>query len=155
VVKPSQAPRYEGATIGLLVGYAIKCACHLSLLGKIIKTTHGEMENTNNVPKYICTCRTDVVTEFTAHRTRPPVTRRECEIRQNLRTKISDMSSKSSCWNLTIAGGTYDNGRNITSFVGMQHLCRIRNMQIEAVILILWLLLNEVILSATEFSDVT
>ncbi|KAJ5987744.1 Major facilitator superfamily domain general substrate transporter [Penicillium waksmanii] len=33
VVKPSQAPRYEGATIGLLVGYAIKAACHLLLLG--------------------------------------------------------------------------------------------------------------------------
>ncbi|EMC99259.1 hypothetical protein BAUCODRAFT_396627 [Baudoinia panamericana UAMH 10762] len=32
VVKPSQAPRYEGATIGLLVGYAIKLGCHLGLL---------------------------------------------------------------------------------------------------------------------------
>ncbi|KAK4556663.1 hypothetical protein LTR86_006234 [Recurvomyces mirabilis] len=32
VVKPSQAPRYEGATIGLLVGYAIKLACHFLLL---------------------------------------------------------------------------------------------------------------------------
>jgi hypothetical protein len=33
VVKPSQAPEYKGATIGLLVGYAIKAGCHLSLLG--------------------------------------------------------------------------------------------------------------------------
>jgi hypothetical protein len=33
VVKPSEAPRYEGATIGLLVGYAIKTGCHLGLLG--------------------------------------------------------------------------------------------------------------------------
>ncbi|KAJ4368943.1 hypothetical protein N0V83_006025 [Neocucurbitaria cava] len=32
VVKANQAPRYEGATIGLLVGYAIKFACHLGLL---------------------------------------------------------------------------------------------------------------------------
>jgi hypothetical protein len=32
VVKPSEAPRYEGATIGLLVGYAIKTGCHLGLL---------------------------------------------------------------------------------------------------------------------------
>ncbi|KAH7385403.1 major facilitator superfamily domain-containing protein [Phaeosphaeria sp. MPI-PUGE-AT-0046c] len=32
VVKSSQAPRYEGATIGLLVGYAIKLSCHLGLL---------------------------------------------------------------------------------------------------------------------------
>ncbi|KAK5273682.1 hypothetical protein LTR96_000282 [Exophiala xenobiotica] len=32
VVKANQAPRYEGATIGLLVGYAIKFACHLLLL---------------------------------------------------------------------------------------------------------------------------
>ncbi|KAF2023465.1 MFS general substrate transporter [Setomelanomma holmii] len=32
VVKASQAPRYEGATIGLLVGYAIKTGCHLGLL---------------------------------------------------------------------------------------------------------------------------
>ncbi|RMY19346.1 hypothetical protein D0866_12867 [Hortaea werneckii] len=33
VVKPSQAPKYTSATIGLLVGYAIKTVCHLSLLG--------------------------------------------------------------------------------------------------------------------------
>jgi hypothetical protein len=32
VVKPSEAPEYKGATIGLLVGYAIKAGCHLSLL---------------------------------------------------------------------------------------------------------------------------
>ncbi|KAL4876245.1 major facilitator superfamily domain-containing protein [Aspergillus karnatakaensis] len=32
VVKPSEAPEYRGATIGLLVGYAIKTACHLGLL---------------------------------------------------------------------------------------------------------------------------
>jgi hypothetical protein len=32
VAKPSQAPRYEGATIGLLVGYAIKIGGHLGLL---------------------------------------------------------------------------------------------------------------------------
>ncbi|KAL1853417.1 hypothetical protein Plec18167_005491 [Paecilomyces lecythidis] len=32
VVKPSQAPEYQGATIGLLVGYAIKFGCHLFLL---------------------------------------------------------------------------------------------------------------------------
>ncbi|KAI6900132.1 MFS general substrate transporter [Hortaea werneckii] len=35
VVKPSQAPEYTSATIGLLVGYAIKTVCHLSLLGEI------------------------------------------------------------------------------------------------------------------------
>lgn len=29
-----EAPRYEGATIGLLVGYSIKTGCHLALLGK-------------------------------------------------------------------------------------------------------------------------
>ncbi|AEO67842.1 uncharacterized protein THITE_2129674 [Thermothielavioides terrestris NRRL 8126] len=34
VVKESDAPRYEGAAIGLLVGYAIKLGCHLALLGK-------------------------------------------------------------------------------------------------------------------------
>jgi hypothetical protein len=34
VVKPSEAPRYEGATIGLLVGYAIKFSCHLGLLSR-------------------------------------------------------------------------------------------------------------------------
>ncbi|KAI0163454.1 major facilitator superfamily domain-containing protein [Pestalotiopsis sp. NC0098] len=33
VVKESQAPYYSGATIGLLVGYAIKLGCHLLLLG--------------------------------------------------------------------------------------------------------------------------
>ena len=33
VVDPKQAPRYEGATIGLLVGYSIKLGCHLALLG--------------------------------------------------------------------------------------------------------------------------
>lgn len=32
VVKQSEAPRYEGATIGLLVGYTIKLVCHLGLL---------------------------------------------------------------------------------------------------------------------------
>lgn len=32
VVDPAQAPRYEGATIGLLVGYSIKLGCHLGLL---------------------------------------------------------------------------------------------------------------------------
>ncbi|KAF6800330.1 MFS transporter [Colletotrichum sojae] len=32
VVKPSEAPHFRGATIGLLVGYAIKFVCHLSLL---------------------------------------------------------------------------------------------------------------------------
>ncbi|KAL4792594.1 major facilitator superfamily domain-containing protein [Aspergillus venezuelensis] len=32
VVKPSQAPEYKGATIGLLVGYLIKTACHFGLL---------------------------------------------------------------------------------------------------------------------------
>ncbi|KAI4848630.1 hypothetical protein E4T44_03824 [Aureobasidium sp. EXF-8845] len=32
VVKPSQAPQYHGATIGLLVGYSIKFCCHLGLL---------------------------------------------------------------------------------------------------------------------------
>ncbi|KAI1742793.1 major facilitator superfamily domain-containing protein [Xylaria scruposa] len=34
VVKKSEAPEYTGATIGLLVGYAIKTVCHLILLGK-------------------------------------------------------------------------------------------------------------------------
>lgn len=34
MVKPSEAPDYRGATIGLLVGYAIKLGCHLLLLGK-------------------------------------------------------------------------------------------------------------------------
>ncbi|KAJ5291631.1 Major facilitator superfamily domain general substrate transporter [Penicillium angulare] len=33
VVKPSQAPEYKGASVGLLVGYAIKLACHISLFG--------------------------------------------------------------------------------------------------------------------------
>lgn len=33
VVKPSEAPHFTGATIGLLVGYSIKLACHLGLLG--------------------------------------------------------------------------------------------------------------------------
>ncbi|KAK8129172.1 transporter [Apiospora kogelbergensis] len=32
VVDPKEAPRYEGATIGLLVGYAIKTGCHFGLL---------------------------------------------------------------------------------------------------------------------------
>ncbi|RYP18150.1 hypothetical protein DL765_004076 [Monosporascus sp. GIB2] len=32
VVKPSQAPHFTGATIGLLVGYSIKFTCHLLLL---------------------------------------------------------------------------------------------------------------------------
>ncbi|KAH8901518.1 MFS general substrate transporter [Thozetella sp. PMI_491] len=32
VVKQSEAPEYRGATIGLLVGYAIKAGCHLLLL---------------------------------------------------------------------------------------------------------------------------
>ncbi|KAK4150000.1 hypothetical protein C8A00DRAFT_18388 [Chaetomidium leptoderma] len=32
VVKPTDAPRYEGATVGLLVGYSIKLGCHLGLL---------------------------------------------------------------------------------------------------------------------------
>ncbi|KAI7241800.1 MFS general substrate transporter [Hortaea werneckii] len=36
VVKPSQAPKYTSATIGLLVGYAIKTVCHLSLLGYML-----------------------------------------------------------------------------------------------------------------------
>lgn len=34
VVKQSQAPNFSSATIGLLVGYAIKFVCHLVLLGK-------------------------------------------------------------------------------------------------------------------------
>ena len=34
VVKESEAPDYRGATIGLLVGYAIKAGCHLILLGR-------------------------------------------------------------------------------------------------------------------------
>lgn len=36
VVKPSEAPTYKGATIGLLVGYSIKTCCHLLLLGMYI-----------------------------------------------------------------------------------------------------------------------
>ncbi|KAH9885922.1 major facilitator superfamily domain-containing protein [Xylariomycetidae sp. FL2044] len=32
VVKESESPNYRGATIGLLVGYAIKLGCHLALL---------------------------------------------------------------------------------------------------------------------------
>ncbi|KAM5370026.1 hypothetical protein ACJZ2D_008709 [Fusarium nematophilum] len=32
VVKPEEAPHFKGATIGLLVGYAIKLGCHLGLL---------------------------------------------------------------------------------------------------------------------------
>ncbi|KAI8294284.1 putative transporter [Colletotrichum sp. SAR11_240] len=32
VVKQSEAPHFRGATIGLLVGYAIKLTCHLTLL---------------------------------------------------------------------------------------------------------------------------
>ncbi|KAI8158944.1 hypothetical protein K4K49_003414 [Colletotrichum sp. SAR 10_70] len=32
VVKQSEAPHFQGATIGLLVGYAIKLICHLTLL---------------------------------------------------------------------------------------------------------------------------
>ncbi|KAK9414527.1 putative Major facilitator superfamily domain-containing protein [Seiridium unicorne] len=32
VVKESEAPYYNGATIGLLVGYAIKLGCHIALL---------------------------------------------------------------------------------------------------------------------------
>lgn len=34
VVNPADAPRYEGATIGLLAGYSIKLGCHLGLLGE-------------------------------------------------------------------------------------------------------------------------
>jgi len=36
VVKPSEAPEYKGATVGLLVGYAIKAGCHLGLYGMSI-----------------------------------------------------------------------------------------------------------------------
>ncbi|USP81087.1 hypothetical protein yc1106_08361 [Curvularia clavata] len=36
VVDPKEAPRYEGATIGLLVGYSIKFGCHLALLGYML-----------------------------------------------------------------------------------------------------------------------
>lgn len=36
VVKPSEAPEYKGATVGLLVGYAIKTGCHLGLYGMSI-----------------------------------------------------------------------------------------------------------------------
>ncbi|KAL6859861.1 hypothetical protein ACO1O0_003885 [Amphichorda felina] len=32
VVKPSEAPGFTGATIGLLVGYSIKLGCHILLL---------------------------------------------------------------------------------------------------------------------------
>lgn len=39
VVKPSEAPEYKGATIGLLLGYAIKAGCHLGLFGKLIDLT--------------------------------------------------------------------------------------------------------------------
>jgi len=35
VVKQSEAPTFRSATIGLLVGYAIKMGCHLALLGKV------------------------------------------------------------------------------------------------------------------------
>ncbi|KAF2192417.1 MFS general substrate transporter [Zopfia rhizophila CBS 207.26] len=38
VVKESEAPGYRGATIGLLVGYTIKLACHLGLLGYMFLT---------------------------------------------------------------------------------------------------------------------
>jgi hypothetical protein len=37
VVKESQAPAYRGATIGLLVGYAIKAGCHALLLGTFLR----------------------------------------------------------------------------------------------------------------------
>ncbi|KAL6399584.1 hypothetical protein AUP68_16989 [Ilyonectria robusta] len=36
VVKPSEAPHFRGATIGLMVGYAIKLVCHLGLLDPIV-----------------------------------------------------------------------------------------------------------------------
>jgi hypothetical protein len=39
VVKPSEAPEYKGATIGLLAGYAIKAGCHLGLFSKLIDLT--------------------------------------------------------------------------------------------------------------------
>lgn len=35
VVKQSEAPHFQSATIGLLVGYAIKLVCHVLLLGKV------------------------------------------------------------------------------------------------------------------------
>ncbi|KAF5851699.1 hypothetical protein GGP41_000469 [Bipolaris sorokiniana] len=38
VVDAKEAPRYEGATIGLLVGYSIKTGCHLALLGYMFFT---------------------------------------------------------------------------------------------------------------------
>ncbi|KAF9886281.1 hypothetical protein FE257_011894 [Aspergillus nanangensis] len=38
VVKQSESPTFRGATIGLLVGYSIKTACHLALLGYMFLT---------------------------------------------------------------------------------------------------------------------
>ncbi|KAH8816645.1 major facilitator superfamily domain-containing protein [Xylogone sp. PMI_703] len=38
VVKESQAPTYESATIGLLVGYSIKTGCHLAMLAYMFFT---------------------------------------------------------------------------------------------------------------------
>jgi hypothetical protein len=41
VVKQSEAPEYKGATIGLLVGYLIKLACHLALLAYLFLENRG------------------------------------------------------------------------------------------------------------------
>lgn len=43
VVKPSEAPEYKGATIGLLVGYAIKAGCHICLF-----RTYNDVFNVTN-----------------------------------------------------------------------------------------------------------
>ncbi|CZR63621.1 related to DAL5-allantoate and ureidosuccinate permease [Phialocephala subalpina] len=54
VVKENQAPNYEGATIGLLVGYSIKLGCHLALLAYLFFTnryrdrTYGPADKENS-----------------------------------------------------------------------------------------------------------
>lgn len=55
MVKQSEAPHFQSATIGLLVGYAIKLICHLLLLGKFSapQTRRIQSLNTNASKVYM------------------------------------------------------------------------------------------------------
>lgn len=87
VVDAKEAPRYEGATIGLLVGYSIKTGCHLALLGKrhiyLTQLDSCSFSNTR-VLQVTCSSLTSVATEYMAHQIRRQVTRLECVIRLSL-----------------------------------------------------------------------
>lgn len=90
VVKQSEAPDFPSATIGLLVGYAIKLVCHLCLLGTR-RGPHCAIQAAKIIFQHTCSSATGAGTDCMVLLTRSLATRLACRTRRSSRTRISDM----------------------------------------------------------------